>query len=176
MGRIKNFIKKIRIALATNEQYVRFLAQEGVNIGTDCLIHKDVTFGTEPYLITIGNHVRITQGVRFITHDGGLWVPRYMGLIDERADKFGRIIVGNNVNIGWNAVIMPGVTIGDNSIIGACAVVTKDVPKNSVAAGVPAKVIESIEQYVEKNRDKVVMTKNMKSDEKRKILQSYKYF
>ena len=174
MGKILNLIKKIRIALANNNQYVRILVQSGVKIGTNCSIHKDATFGTEPYLITIGDHVRITHGVKFITHDGGLWVPRYMGLIDENADKFGRINIGNNVNIGWNAIIMPGVSIGDNCIIGAGAVVTRSIPNNSVAVGVPAKVIESVEAYVEKNRSKLFYTKNMKIKEKRKILQSIK--
>lgn len=174
MRKILNLIKKIRIALANNDQYVRILKKDGVTIGANCSIHKDATFGTEPYLITIGSHVRITHGVKFITHDGGLWVPRYMGLVDENADKFGRINIGNNVNIGWNAIIMPGVSIGDNCIIGAGAVVTKSVPRNSVAVGVPAKVIESVEDYVEKNRDRIVYTKGMEIKKKKKILQSVK--
>ncbi len=108
--------------------------------------------------------------MRFITHDGGLWVPRRMGLLDERSDKFGRIYIGENTNIGWDVIIMPGVKIGKNCIIGAGAVVTKDVPDNSVAAGVPAKVIESIEDYADKNRDKCVMTKGMPADEKKAYL------
>ena len=64
--------------------------------------------------------------------------------------KFGKIRVGNNTHIGWNAIIMPGVTIGSNCIIGCGAVVTKDIPDNSVAAGVPARVIETIDEYYEK--------------------------
>ena len=103
-------------------------------------------------------------------HDGGLWVPRYLGLIDKRADKFGKIEIGNNVNIGWNAIIMPGVTIGDNCIIGAGAIVTKNIPENSVAAGIPARVIESIEEYAQKNQKNVLMTKGLTSDEKRLII------
>lgn len=172
MSKISNLFRKIKITLANNEQYVQILRRGGVKIGVDCSIHKDATFGTEPYLITLGNHVRITHGVKFITHDGGLWVPRYMDLIDERADKFGKIVVGNNVNIGWDAIIMPNVTIGDNCVIGAGAVVTKDVPANSVAVGVPARVIETIEEYIEKNRDKVVMTKDLTRDEKRKVIEA----
>lgn len=171
MSKISNLIRKIRIALATNEQYAQILRRVGVIIGADCSIHKDATFGTEPYLISLGNHVRISHGVKFITHDGGLWVPRYMGLIDKRADKFGKIVIGNNVNIGWDAIIMPGVTIGDNCIIGAGAVVTKDIPTNSVAVGVPAKVIETIEEYVEKNRNRVIMTKGLEHIQKRKEIE-----
>lgn len=107
-------------------------------------------FGSEPYLIELGNNVRITNGVRFVTHDGGLWVLRNLGRIDVSIGKFGKIKVGSNTHIGWNAIIMPGVTIGKNCIIGCGAVVTKDIPDNSVAAGVPAKVIESIEDYYTK--------------------------
>ncbi|MGI6264932.1 MAG: acyltransferase [Acutalibacteraceae bacterium] len=171
MPKIKNWFWKIRVALADNEGYVSLLRRKGVTIGAGCSVHKDVTFGTEPYLITLGDHVRITHGVRFITHDGGLWVPRNMGLVDKRADKFGKITVGNNVNIGWNAIIMPGVCIGDNCIVGAGAVVTKDIPANSVVAGVPAKVIESVEEYVEKNRDQFLMTKGLTAGEKRREIE-----
>ena len=105
-----------------------------------------------------------------VTHDGGLFVPRNLGLIDQRADKMGRIRIGNNVNVGWNAIIMPGVTIGNNCIVGAGAIVNKDVPDNSVVAGVPARVIETIEEYVEKNKDMVVLTKDMSRKEKKAYL------
>ena len=170
MTRIKNLIYRLRAVFANNNQYITLLTQKGIKIGKNCSIHKNVVFGTEPYLITIGDHVRITCGVKFVTHDGGLWVPREMGLVDERADKFGRIEIGDNVNIGWNAIIMPGVTIGNNCIIGAGAVVTKDVPCNSVVAGVPAKFIETIEEYAEKNKDKIVLTKGMNEKEKRNAI------
>ena len=52
------------------------------------------------------------------------------------------VIIGKNVWIGSNATILPGITIGNNSVVAAGAVVTKDVPKNTVVAGVPAKVIK----------------------------------
>lgn len=169
-NRINNFIRKVKIKIANNEQYVSYLRKIGVTIGDDCVVEKTADFGTEPYLIKIGNKVRITKGVRFITHDGGLWVLRNMGLIDSRADKIGVIIIGNNVNIGWNAMIMPGVSIGNNVVIGCGAIVTKDVPNNSVVAGVPAKVIESIEEYCEKNIEKILLTKGMSCIEKKEYL------
>ena len=55
------------------------------------------------------------------------------------------ITIGNDVWIGGNCTILPGVTIGNNVIIAAGAVVTKDIPDNCVAAGVPAKVIKQLE-------------------------------
>ena len=77
-NRINNFIRKVKIKIANNEQYVSYLRKIGVTIGDDCVVEKTADFGTEPYLIKIGNKVRITKGVRFITHDGGLWVLRNM--------------------------------------------------------------------------------------------------
>lgn len=68
---------------------------------------------------------------------------------------------------------MPGVTIGNNVIVAAGAIVVKDVPDNSVVAGSPAKVIETIEEYTEKNKEKVLMTKQMKDDDKQKYLLKY---
>ena len=88
----------------------------------------------------------------------------------EIADKFGAIVVGNNVHIGVDAIIMPGVTIGNNVIIGAGAIVTKDIPDNSVAVGIPAKPIETIEEYIEKNKETFVYTKNLSYEEKKWIL------
>jgi len=72
--------------------------------------------------------------------------------------------------IGTNTILMPNTSIGDNCVIGAGSVVTKPIPSNSVAAGVPARVICSIETYYEKNKDLFMYTKNMKFKEKKQIL------
>jgi acetyltransferase-like isoleucine patch superfamily enzyme len=55
------------------------------------------------------------------------------------------VIIGNNVWLGSRSIILKGVTIGDNSVIGAMSLVTKDIPPNSVAGGIPAKVIRTLE-------------------------------
>jgi acetyltransferase-like isoleucine patch superfamily enzyme len=123
--------------------YARWL---GVKVGADCRLIK-VDFSSEPYLITIGNHVSATA-VRFETHDGGVWVARNS---HPKLDLVKPITVGNNVFIGYGAVIMPGINIADNSVIGAYSVVTKNIPENSVAVGVPAKVIKTTTEYVEKS-------------------------
>lgn len=142
-----------------------------MKIGENCIVDKTAEFGTEPYLISMGNNVRITKGVRFVTHDGSLWVPRNLGLVDKNADFFGKIVIGNNVNIGWDAIIMPGVQIGDNCIIAAGAIVTKNVPDNSVAVGIPARVLESVQEYAHKKKNSCVLTKNMTSEEKKAYLE-----
>ena len=137
-----------------------------------CEIYSTANFGSEPYLVSIGHHVRINDGVNFITHDGGVWVLRKF-LRQNNADKidlFGQIIIGNNVHIGTNAMIMPGVNIGDNCIIGCRAIVTKDIPSNSVAVGIPAKVIENIDDYIKKNMHKFDYTKHLSPEDKRAYL------
>lgn len=165
----------IKIKLMNNSQYISYLKNKGVRIGKECEIYKSANFGSEPYLISLGNHVRINDGVNLITHDGGMWVLRssYSGYGDKykNADKFGKIIIGNNVHIGTNATIMPGVTIGDNCIVACNAVVTHDVPAKTIVGGVPAKRIESIEEYERKNRDEIVNTKHLDCEEKKYFLE-----
>lgn len=107
--------------------------------------------GSGSYLVVIENNVRITDGVKFCIHDGGMRALRNSGLL-ENADRFGRIVVGNNVHIGWNAIIIPEITIGHDTIIGCSAVVTKDIPPRSIAVGVPAKVVKTIDEYYMKKR------------------------
>lgn len=168
---ILNLITRIRIKIASPSRRCELYRKYGkVQIGNKCSIGTDVHFGSEPYLVTIGNNVRITENVRFITHDGGLWVVRNMYPEYENADLIKPIVVGNNVHIGIGAIIMPGVHIGDNCIIGCGAIVTKDIPDGSIAAGVPAKVIEDIDTYIEKNRESFIDTKKMTAEKKKEVL------
>ena len=146
MGSFKRLITKIKINSMSKGAYIEYLRKQGARIGTGCEISKLADFGSEPYLISVGNNVRITKHVSFITHDGGLWTLRKMGLIDKEAVKYGKIKIGDNCNISWNATIMPGVTIGKGAIIGAGAVVTRDIPDYSVAVGSPARVIKTFEK------------------------------
>jgi len=161
--------KNIYISLLSPYKRADIFRKEGIKIGKNCSIYNKVSFGSEPYLIQIGDNVRLTNGVKFITHDGAMWVLRKLGLLDN-ADLFGQIIIGNNVHIGINAIIMPNVTIGDNVIIGVGAIVTKNIPSNSVAAGIPARVIKTIEEYYEKNKDIVDFTNNMNPKDKKDYL------
>jgi acetyltransferase-like isoleucine patch superfamily enzyme len=140
----------------------------GVRIGENCNFVSP-SFGSEPYLITIGDHVSVAKNVCFINHDGGMWVFRekYPDM-----DVIRPITVGNNVLIGLGAIIMPGVTIGDNCVIGAGSVVTRDIPSGSVAAGVPAKVLKTTEQYFESVKDLAIHdVRSLPPKEKKRILE-----
>jgi acetyltransferase-like isoleucine patch superfamily enzyme len=122
--------------------------RRGLQIAADCRLIQMPDFGSEPYLISIGRHVTISARVAFINHDGGTWVfreqPRY-----RRVIKYGRIVIHDNCFIGFGATLMPGVTVGPNAVVAAQSVVTSDVPANTVAGGVPARVLMSLEQYAE---------------------------
>ncbi|MDO5510136.1 MAG: sugar O-acetyltransferase [Weeksellaceae bacterium] len=90
--------------------------------------------------VKFGNNVFIGPNCAFYTAGHPENIPqRNAGLEYAKA-----IIIGSNIWFGGNVVVLPGVTIGDNSIIGAGSIVTKDIPQNVVAVGKPCKVIREI--------------------------------
>lgn len=126
---------------------VKLARRLGVTVGNDCRIYTRV-WGSEPFLISIGNRVTITDGVKILTHDGATWLIR-----NEhgcRFQRFAAVEIGDNVFIGVNAIIMPGITIGSNVIIGAGSVVTKNLSSNGVYVGNPAKFIKKFIDYEQK--------------------------
>jgi acetyltransferase-like isoleucine patch superfamily enzyme len=65
-------------------------------------------------------------------------------------DKRGKVVLKKNCKIGSHSLIMPGVTIGENSIVGAFSLVNKDIPANVVAFGIPAKVVKNLKEIIKK--------------------------
>ena len=161
--------KKLKSLFISPKKRIELLRREGMVIGQNCEIFSNVNFGSEPWLIQLGDYVKITSGNIFVTHDGGVYVLRNLGWAKD-ADKFGRISIGNNVFFGNRCIVMPGVTIGDNVVIGAGSVVTKDIPSNSIAAGVPCRAIKTIEEYYDDCKDTLDFTKHMNPVEKREYL------
>ena len=92
--------------------------------------------------VTIGSHVNLAQGITVtaLNHNFEETGKR----IDQQGVSTNPVVIGDDVWIGANAVILPGVTIGNHCVIAAGAVVTKDVPPHSLVAGVPAKIIKTI--------------------------------
>ena len=142
-------IKSLIIKILNGGGDIEHARKVGVTLGEGCRLIGNPSWGSEPWLITLGNHVEISSGVTFVTHDGAIWVlsgqERYKDVI-----RYGRIVIKDNCFIGTRSTILPGVTIGPNSIVGAGSLVRKDVEPNSVYAGVPARRICSLEEYAEK--------------------------
>ncbi|MGG7507942.1 sugar O-acetyltransferase [Plantibacter sp. YIM 135249] len=110
-----------------------------ITIGDGTFINSNLT-ALDVAPITIGRDCQIGPNVQLLT-------PTHPVDPQPRRDKLEAaepIVIEDNVWLGGGAIILPGVTIGENSVIGAGAVVTKDVPRNSVAVGNPARVIRSI--------------------------------
>ncbi len=103
-----------------------------------------------PQLISIGDNFISAPGSMILSHDASLFTQYNVYRVEKT-------IIGNNVFLGANAVVLAGVTVGDGSIIGAGSVVTKDVPAGMVVAGNPAKVICSVNEYYNKSLKKDVL-------------------
>lgn len=144
----------------------------GVKFGKGCkFIGNPIeTFGSEPWAITLGDHVELTNGVQIITHDGALWVARSLDETLKNADVIKKVNIGNNVFVGTNTVILGGVTIGDNVIIGAGSIVNKDIPSGSVAVGSPCRPIKTLDEYITsvKSRGGSLNTKGLSPKQKKK--------
>ncbi|WIG61817.1 MAG: hypothetical protein OJF49_004566 [Ktedonobacterales bacterium] len=145
LGKVRQLWKKLLI---------RRLRRAGMRISPDCrIIGRRTVWGSEPYLIEIGKHVTISNDCIFVTHDGGTWVfrdrPEFRGVA-----RFGTIRILDNCFIGARTIILPGVTIGPNAVVGAGSVVRKDVPPGEVHAGNPARFITTVEDYAERSRER----------------------
>ncbi|WP_304343665.1 acyltransferase [Chryseobacterium koreense] len=129
--------------------YIEICKAKGLKVGKDVIFVEVPKFGSEPFLIEIGDRTKITANCTFINHDGAMYVIRSMEkYIDAR--NFGRIKIGKNCFIGNNCTILPGIEMGDNCILGAGSVLNSSMPPNSVFAGVPAKFICTTEEYGDK--------------------------
>ena len=134
--------------------YRRFWLGKKSVIESYCCINNavgDVTIGNHTRIgihctvigpVCIGNHVNLAQGITVtaLNHNFEDTTKR----IDEQGISTKPVVIGDDVWIGANAVILPGVTIGRHVVVAAGAVVTKDVPDNCVVGGVPAKVIKQL--------------------------------
>ena len=138
-----NFIRKARLKQVGKNCKISptafFKFPERIEIGDNVFINHLCSVWASPGgSIKIGNDVLFGPGVCVIASNHGIAAGR---LIREQEGRDAPIVIGSDVWIGANTVIAAGVTIGDGCVIGACAIVTKDLPPNSICVGVPAKPI-----------------------------------
>jgi maltose O-acetyltransferase len=144
-GFVRNFVFKLLLKKAGRRIYFDYGVYIKfpwlVEIGNDVSINRGVEFYSDFFggnKIIIGSDVIIAPNVRFHAADHELSGTDY-----THSGK--TIHVGDNVWIGAAAIILPGVSIGDRAVIGAGSVVSRDIPADTVAAGVPARVIKNRE-------------------------------
>lgn len=141
MNRVKEFVYRLRGEYTTEK-----LVSMGMKIGTNFKRLNGVILDpAHCWLIEIGDNVTLAPRVHILCHDAS--TKTFLNYT-----KIGRVIIGDNVFIGAESVVLPGITIGNNVIIGANSTVTHSIPNNSVAVGNPARVICSLEEYLEKEK------------------------
>lgn len=140
-------------AIRNSRNYIEYLRKRGLSIGEDCFFQSPKTATvdvTRPLLVDIGKHCYFLENFLLLTHDN---VAKVFGPIyHDFLPSSGKVSIGNNVYFARNCTVLKGVTIGDNCIIGFGSTVMSDIPANSVAAGSPAKVICTINEYYEKRK------------------------
>lgn len=129
----------------TTEKLVKMGMKVGKNFGR---LNGVILDPSHCWLIEIGDNVTMAPRVHVLCHDAS--TKQFLDYT-----KIGRVTIGNNVFVGAETVILPGVTIGDNVIIGANSTVTHDIPNNSVAAGTPARVLCTLEEYLDKEKKRM---------------------
>ncbi len=141
---IKELLYRFRAEYTTEK-----LCEMGMTVGKNFnRLHGVILDPGHCWLIEIGDNVTMAPRVHVLCHDAS--TKQFLGYT-----KVGRVTVGNNVFVGADSVILPGVKIGDDVIIGANSTVTHDIPSGSVAAGSPAKVICTLSDYLEKEKKRM---------------------
>ena len=146
---MKKFIRKILEYLRGEPQHLDKLIKRGLKIGKKFNRMGGVIIDpTHCYHISIGDNVTLAPRVHILAHDSSTYL--FFG-----KTRAANVTIGNNVFVGASSIILPGVHIGNRVIIGAGSVVAKDIPSDSVAVGNPARVICTIDEYLEKEKAKM---------------------
>ena len=144
--KLGHYLRRMRL-LVDSGYYPEYLRKQGVRIGKNSsILYPSYVDGRLPYLLEIGDDVVISLYVTILTHDAA---SAYAGDLV----KVGRVRIHDHVFIGANTTVMCNVSIGPNAIVGAGSVVSRDVPPDSVAAGNPAKLVCSMDQFTAKHRE-----------------------
>ncbi len=139
---IKKFIK----SLIRKDPVKRAIAN-GAQIGKNFNMLGGVIIDPDhAWHITIGDDVTLAPKVHILAHDASTKI--HLGLT-----RLAKVVIGNRVFVGANTIILPGVTIGDDTIIGAGSVVTANVPSGCIYCGNPARFISTTENYITKQKE-----------------------
>lgn len=155
---------KLRSRLADEYGRCELFRKQGARIGEGCRLHV-YSLGSEPFLVEIGAETLVSFNVRFLTHDGATWAFR-----DLRPDinRFKPVRIGRRCFIGAESVLLPGSVIGDRTIIGAGSVVHGTIPAGVVAAGVPARVIGTTREFMERAEAESLPLRPFRNEEDRR--------
>lgn len=115
--------------------------------GENCFVSKGAEL-PDHYLLSIGSNVWLTDGCRLLCHDASVIMINMMQ--GSQLDQVGPIEIGDNCFLGNNVIVLPNIKIGANTIVGSGAVVTRNLEGNGVYAGNPARLVSTLEDYIEK--------------------------
>lgn len=147
-----NYLKELVYRLRgeyTTERLIKMGMKVGTNFGR---LNGVILDPSHCWLIEIGNNVTMAPRVHILCHDAS--TKKFLGYT-----KIGRVTIGDNVFIGAGTIVLPGVSIGDNVVIGANSTVTHDVPDNSLAIGSPARIVSTLDRYIEKERRRMEVSR-----------------
>lgn len=144
MSKIKELLYRLR-GEYTTEKLISMGMKVGKNFGR---LNGVILDPSHCWLIEIGDNVTLAPRVHILCHDASTKV--FMNYT-----KVGRVTIGNRVFVGAESIILPGVTIGNDVVIGANSTVTHNIPSNSVAVGSPARVISTLDDYIQKERERM---------------------
>ena len=153
---MNNFIYRIKrkFGIESSAEHLEFYRNQGIKIGKGTVAFtRDFFIDTQrPWMIEIGEYCKLTEGVIILQHDYSRSVLRrcYGDIIGESK----KTLIGNNVFIGINSIILMGANIGNNVIIGAGSVVSGTVPNNVVIAGNPAIIIRTLDEHYKIRKEK----------------------
>ena len=141
------FLRKLHRLLRPD--HLKRHIKRGLIVGKNVSIAGDVIIdNSHTWHIEIGDEVTLARRVHILAHDAS--TKRHL-----HCTRLGKVRIGNRVFVGAGSIILPGVTIGDNVIVGAGSIVSRDIPDGHVVAGNPARIICTIDEFLDKKRNEM---------------------